>query len=90
MPMNLMTRKPDVSLILEKMNKPKENSAEAVKASNEAVAELPPVDESVDEVSAETAMEAASQSLSAALEAKDSRAIADAIKELFELWSLGK
>lgn len=88
--MNINGKKPDVSLILETMNKPKEHSAKAVKASNEAVATAPQIDESVDEVSAETAMEAASQSLSAALEAKDSRGIADAIKELFELWSLGK
>lgn len=88
--MNITGKKPDVSLILEKMKLPKENSAEAVKASNEAVAALPPVDESIDEVSAETAMAAAATSLQAALDSKDAAAIAAAIKELFELFSLGK
>lgn len=89
MSMQLMGKKPDVSLILEKITKPSENSADAVKKSNEAIAEAP-TNEAGDEIDASIAESAAAQSLVNAMQSQDPKAIAAAIKELFEMFSLGK
>lgn len=89
MSMHLMGKKPDVSLIIEKMNKPSENSSDELKSSNEKYVEAP-TNAIGDEIDSSTAESAAAQALSSALESKDPKAMASAIKELFELFSLGK
>lgn len=83
--MNLMDKKPDVSLILERI-KPA-NSSDAIKESNERIAEAP-TNEIGDEIDASTAQEAAAISLQNALDSKDPKALYSAIKELFELFKL--
>ena len=87
--MNITGKKPDVSLILERINKPA-HSADGIKEANIEQAVEAPTNEAGDEINSDTAQEAAASALTNALNSKDSKAIATAIKELFELFSLGK